>query len=377
MSRSSTRSTTEGGAPQAVGSLVVVGVIITLWVMLAPSHSGFPAQAPFAAPSEACVAHDESVPVRWTDSDSETPFGPAFIDVFATREDLLTFDVGQTPVLRGPVIASRVPEPDTTNAFEWRTATVAAGHYHLWTIVREPPQEVASVQITERTPQVVTIVHPSARVGPSVAVTRPRTALATSRGAYELQYAACDPTGTGRVTIDVAPRGGAFERLASDLPAVPNGALEWSTAGLEPGTWTVRATVADDCGGYYVGYGRYYVDVIDEPDAGPRDVSEAPPIDARVVAGARCEERWRRPGEDSGLHPDAARDAGTVGADVSRNEDAGPAVGAEVDAPASCAATSAPELTPLLGLAALLALRRGPRRSGGAPCRAASARRPA
>ncbi len=363
-----------------MGTLVVVGPVITLWVALAPSHSGFPAQAPFVSPSEACVAYDRSVPVRWTDSDSETPFGPAFIDFFATEEDLLTFDVGQTPSLRGPVIASLVPEPDLANALEWDTRAVAPGHYHLWTIVREPPQEVASVQITERTPQVVTIVHSStgapARVGPSVAVTRPRSPLAMSRGEYELQYAACDPTGTGAVTIDVAHRGGVFERIASDLPATASGVLRWSTAGLEPGTWTVRATIADDCGGTYVGYGRYYVDVIDEPDAGPRDVQAAPPIEARVVPGARCEERWRRPGEDSGLHADAAevRDGG-VGGDARAPGD-GPAVGAEADEATSCAAVSPPQLT-LPWLAALLVRRRALGRSGGAPSRAASARRPA
>lgn len=342
-----------------------MGVVLALWAALLPAHSGFPAQAPFAAPSEACVVHDESVLIRWTDSDTPTPFGPAFIDVFATREDVMTFDVGRTPELRGPLIARDVPEPDPANTLVWRTATVASGHHHLWTVVREPPQEVASVQITERTRQVVSVVHGGDRIGPSVAVTRPSSALAFSQGTFALGYTACDPTGTGVVTLDVAHRDGPFERVAAALPAVEDGAFAWSTVGLEPGTWTVRATITDDCGGVYVGYGRYYVDVLDERDGGPRDVVAAPAIDARVVEGARCEERWRRAGGDAGV-PDQG-----AGGDAAPAIDA--AAGGE-EAASGCAATRAAELTPL-GLALLLALRRGPRRCGAGPSRAAPGRR--
>jgi hypothetical protein len=351
-------------------TLLLVGALLTLSLVLA-GHSGFPAQAPLREPRGACVAYDLEVPIAWTDSDSPTPFGPAFIDIFATREDLPTFDVGRTPALPRPPIFPLIPEPDATNRVVWRTSSVTAGHYHLWTVVVEPPQEVASIQITERTPQVVTIVHGDSRVGPSVAITRPNSPLATSSGEFELRYSACDPTGTGRVYVDVAPLGGGFERIGHALPAVPDGVLRWSTRGLAAGTWTVRATIADDCGGYYVGYGRYYVDVLDPPDGGVRDAGSAPSVDATVVAGARCQEVWAPPG---------VGDAGAGDAGVGGGPEAGPPVGAEpggAGAPEGCSSASGSGLT-LPWLAALLLARaRAPRRSCRGRARAASARRPA
>lgn len=351
-------------------TLLLVGALLTLSLVLA-GHSGFPAQAPLREPRGACVAYDLEVPIAWTDSDSPTPFGPAFIDIFATREDLPTFDVGRTPALPRPPIFPLIPEPDATNRVVWRTSSVTAGHYHLWTVVVEPPQEVASIQITERTPQVVTIVHGDSRVGPSVAITRPNSPLATSSGEFELRYSACDPTGTGRVYVDVAPLGGGFERIGHALPAVPDGVLRWSTRGLAAGTWTVRATIADDCGGYYVGYGRYYVDVLEPPDGGVRDAGSAPSVDATVVAGARCQEVWAPPG---------VGDAGAGDAGVGGGPEAGPPVGAEpggAGAPEGCSSAPGSGLT-LPWLAALLLARaRAPRRSCRGRARAASARRPA
>lgn len=352
-----------------LSTVLLVGALLTLSLVLA-GHSGFPAQAPLREPRGACVAYDLEVPIAWTDSDSPTPFGPAYLEIFATREDLPTFDVGRTPALPRPPIVPRIAEPDLTNRVVWRTSSVAPGHYHLWTVVVEPPQEVASIQITERTPQVVTVVHGDSRVGPSVAITRPSSPLATSSGEFELRYTACDPTGTARVYVDVAPLGGDFERIGHALPAVPDGALRWSTRGLAAGTWTVRATIADDCGGYYVGYGRYYVDVLDPPDGGVRDAGAAPAVDAAVVAGARCQEVWARPGTvDAAGPPDAG-----VGADVERpgGADAGAAV-----TPEGCSSVPASSLT-LPWLAALVLVRaRAPRRSCRGRARAASARRPA
>ena len=271
--------------------------------LAAVGHGGFPAQAPFAQGGPSCLARDDRYTFRWTDSDSPTAFGPAFIDFIATTAPIPTFDVGSMPALGRMLVARDVLEPDVANVFEWRTSTVTSGHYHLWSVVREPPEEVGSVQIVERTPQLVTVVHDGDRVGPSITITRPSSPLAMSSGTFEIRYTACDPTGNARVTLE-AGREGVFERIAGDLPAVADGRFEWSTAGLAAGTWTVRAFVHDDCGHVALGYGRYYVDVLSQ-DAGPRDVSAAPAIDARTGVGARCEETWARDIADAGV-PDAA-----------------------------------------------------------------------
>lgn len=276
----------------APGSVVLLGVLLPGRLL---SHSGAPAQAPILDPAEPCLTYDQSFTFRWRDSDSPTPFGPATIDFFALAESPPTFDLGIDPGLGGVPVVSGISEPDLENRATWSTSTVTSGHYFLWSIVREPPQEVSSVQIIELSPQAITVRHGADRVGPNVMITRPSGPLASSRGEYEIRYAACDPTGTARVRLEAAHTD-RFELLADDLPAVRDGRFTWNTRGLEVGTWTIRATITDACGGAFRAYGRYYVDVLDPADpgadAGARDVSPSTPADARVVDGARCEESW-------------------------------------------------------------------------------------
>ncbi|MCC7384206.1 MAG: hypothetical protein IT384_20345 [Deltaproteobacteria bacterium] len=311
----------------ALGGVVLLGLLPPGRLL---SHSGAPAQAPILDPAEPCLTSDQSFTFRWRDSDGPTPFGPATIDFFALAESPPTFDLGIDPGLGGVPVVSGISEPDLQNRTTWNTSTVTSGHYLLWSIVREPPQEVSSVQIIELSPQVITVRHGADRVGPSVMITRPSGPLASSRGEYEIRYAACDPTGTARVRIEAArtDRFDRFELLADDLPAVHEGRFAWNTRGLEVGTWTIRATITDACGGAFRAYGRYYVDVLDPadpgPDAGPRDVSPSAPADARAVDGARCEESWSPADggspQDGGAWIDAT--AGDSG-DASRAPDEG------------------------------------------------------
>lgn len=277
------------------------------------AHGGMPAQAPLITPSEACLTHDDRFELRWRDSDSPTRFGPATIDFYAAQSPIPTLEVGQTPA-EGTPIARGILEPDSDNRLIWRTSTVASGHYLLWSIVREPPEEMSPL-IVELSPHVVTVLHPGDRAGPSVVITRPSNSVSGALDAYELRYAACDPTGTGRVRLEAA-HDGRFELLADDLPAIPDGRFLWETRGLPAGLWTLKATITDACGGAYTSYGRFFLSVLESgagPDAGPRDVVPAAPPEPRGPDGASCAESWL-PAADASPPPDAtpAADAGAA-----------------------------------------------------------------
>lgn len=327
------------------------------------AHSGNPAQAPIVEPSCACLTFDQQVPFRWLDSDSPTNFGPATIDFFAIEESPPTFDQGVDPLLGGYAVARGILEPDTTNRAVWNTATVASGHYFLWSRVNEPPEEMSPLFI-ELSPHVVTVRHNDDLVGPSVVITKPSNSFSVSIGTFQLKYSACDPTGSARVRLE-AGLDGDFELLADDLPAVIDGSYTWDTRYVPPGYWTLRATISDGCGNRFVAYGRYYLNVIEPlepvPDAGPRDAQLSPPLDAR--SGESCAETWSRVSCEA---PDASLDAGQR--DAAQIIDAGPRDSGGVEAPGeSCGCSATQKHVPLFWLifAAVLRMRRylhGPRR---------------
>jgi len=284
-------------------------------VRTAEAHSGLPATAPFRAQATRCVVVDDQIRVAWNDSNQPTIFGPAGVEIYTSSvasRPLYTNELPFVPSTR----EHRVLEPDTTNAFVWKTATVTEGHYFLFSYVREPPEELSAV-IVRYAPYIVTVQHGTQPVGPTVVITRPDI-FAGSLGTALIHYSACDPSGTARVRIEAAPDPGDgdpgdadYRVIADDLPAVETATVAWDTRPIEMGRWVIRAVIADDCGHVFRSYARGFLEVrvpVDPFDAGNDDAIVAQEVDARTGGGAACTmnlhekpDAEARPEQDAGM----------------------------------------------------------------------------
>lgn len=277
------------------------------------AHGGRPAIAEFAFAPQ-CVRVDDQVVLRWLEPDTPSVFGPSEVQLYVTRTSTRPLYQGERPRTPWTRIHS-VLDSDPANAFTWRTATVAPGHYFVWSHMVEPPEENLEFAAFQA-PFVLTVEREGALQGPTVMVTRPAS-LFPAFGSYDITYTACDPTGTARVRIEAAYDGAPddYRLIADDLPAVRSGTVTWDTRSLQVGRWVVRAQVHDECGHVFESHARAYVEVrppLDPVDAGPHDVPTAQPLDARTTGNPACETR-----PDSGLP-----DGGPVAIDGGPSADA-------------------------------------------------------
>lgn len=259
----------------------------------AHAHSGAPALARVLNPDQPAEIVDRSYTFRWTDSDSPTPTGSASVAFYYSPIIPLPFPPENRPVLDGRVIVRGIPEPDLSNRYTWDTSTVAPGAYFIWSLVEEPPQEIASVQIVSYSPQVLHIAHPGDVLTPSVVLLTPDTPFRFADDRYLFRYSAFDPSGTGRVRIEgtIQYDGTDFVVLADDLPAALSGTFEWDCRDYAEGNWTIRISITDGCGRAMTAHARYFLNVSHPgglPDAGPRDGRVSSPLDGRVDEGAAC-----------------------------------------------------------------------------------------
>ena len=259
----------------------------------AHAHSGAPALARVLNPDQPAEIVDRSYTFRWSDSDLPTPTGSASVAFYYSPFIPLPFPPENRPALDGRLIVRGIPEPDLSNRYTWDTSTVAPGAYFIWSLVEEPPQEIASVQIVSYSPQVLHIAHPGDVLTPSVVLLTPDTPFRFADDRYLFRYSAFDPSGTGRVRIEgtIQYDGSDFVILADDLPAAQNGSFEWDCRDYTEGNWTIRISITDACGRVMTAHARYFLNIAHPgglPDAGPRDGRVSTPLDGRVDEGAAC-----------------------------------------------------------------------------------------
>jgi hypothetical protein len=242
----------------------------------AHAHSGAPALARVLNPDQPAEIVDRSYTFRWSDSDLPTPTGSASVAFYYSPIIPLPFPPENRPALDGRLIVRGIPEPDLSNRYTWDTSTVAPGAYFIWSLVEEPPQEIASVQIVSYSPQVLHIAHPGDVLTPSVVLLTPDTPFRFADDRYLFRYSAFDPSGTGRVRIEgtIQYDGSDFVILADDLPAAQNGSFEWDCRTI-PRQLTIRISITDARAG----------------DDRPRDISQHRPPGGlpergRVTAGS-------------------------------------------------------------------------------------------
>lgn len=217
----------------------------TLVLLQSLSHLGGAASSAVPlGPTGACEVVDATYTVRWTDYD-EAATVPAIFRWAYTRERPPPYWPGVPPVgLTGTTIAEDIDERDLANEIVWDTSQVPAGAYFLWSFSDDPPFEVITFARG-----VVVVAHEGDPVWPTVLPTRPGVATEVADAAIDLTFEACDPDGSGTVTLEATKNydGTGLEVIASGLPASA-GTFSWDTSELCPGIRYVRATIEDGRG---------------------------------------------------------------------------------------------------------------------------------
>ncbi len=270
------------------------------------AHGGVPALAtfPFSPP---CVRVSEEVALQWVEPDVPSSFGTSMVELSVTQTSTRPLYSRERPLAPWTRI-HRVLDADPANRFVWRTSTVAQGHYFLWSYIEEPPQENADFVAHQA--QFVITVERERPQGPTVMLRRPAS-FSSAIGRYQLEYTACDPSGTARVRLEAAPERAPddYRVLADNLPAVVDGTYVWDTRGYAQERWIVRARIYDECGFVFESHARAFVEVrppLDPYDGGTDDAQAAEPIDARSDGGSACAPRLDATGNDSGPRPSDA-----------------------------------------------------------------------
>jgi MYXO-CTERM domain-containing protein len=275
--------------------------------------SGMPAVAWPLLPRGVGTVVDDAYRFHWTDANYITLTGTITIDWFATRAMPPTFQLGVTPPdLEGAPIVLGVPEADRTDAYTWRTSTVAAGSYWVWSRVNDLPTEIGSIRINAFSPGVVTIAHPGDPIHPAANLPRPTTAFDIAEVDYDVVVELFDPDGTARYSLwAMQSRDGSDRRLLVDDVAVGGGVrtstFTWTVTDVPEGDWFFQVHIEDARGLSFDAYPRFLLRV-QRPffvDAGPgADAPTGPAADASADASAA---------RDASVDGDAARvDVGLV-----------------------------------------------------------------
>ncbi len=263
---------------------------------------------------------DRSYVVSWRDTDRASITSTVTFDVHFTASMPPTWPLGVVPMgLTGDFIAVAVPEADRTNEIVWDTSRVPSGSYFIWTLGNEdPPDTNPPLTIVAFSRGVVTVAHPGDPVHPSVILPQPDGPFTTADAAFEIEYEAFDPDGTGRVKLEATQsrNGTGLILVADGLPAMAQGKYVWDTKNVPSADWTLKATITDARGLSFTAWSRFFL-LIDHPTPlAPDAGADSGPVGPAADAGT----------------PPAAADGG-----VSRAEDGG-LVTAE---PSSCGCTSA------------------------------------
>jgi hypothetical protein len=142
----------------------------------------------------------------------------------------------------------------------WDTASVASGHYWLFSRAREVPESLPYAPLITFSTGIVSVQHAGDELLPAVVISRPSTLSSFADSSYVLEYRSLDPDRSARVTLEAAAREDALSYLtiAAELPALEVGSFEWNTRGLPEGDWIIRATIRDARGRSFVSYAQYY-----------------------------------------------------------------------------------------------------------------------
>ena len=207
---------------------------------------------------------DQEFTLEWSDYDGPSPTGTVTVNWFYTNKMPRTFQPGVIPDdLTGEVIVRGIDEADLTNRYVWNTSTVAPGSYFVWSLIDEPPEEMALLRVVAFARGVVTIAHPGDEVHPAVIISRPDSPYYLADESFRIEYEAFDPDGTATVTLEVSSStlGENFEVLADALPAASKGEFIWDTKDLVEGDWTIRAKIVDQRGLTQLSYCRFFLRV--------------------------------------------------------------------------------------------------------------------
>ena len=236
--------------------------------------SGLPPVAWAETPREAGELADESYLITWTDYDGPSLTGTVTVNWYYTDIMPRTFPRGLIPdSLMGEEVVTGIDEADRTTAYEWDTSSVAAGSYFIWSLIDEPPEEMAVLRVVAFARGVVTVAHPGDPIHPAIIFTRPDSPYFLADSEFAIRYQAFDPDGTGKVKIEASSSSVSddFIILGENLPAVEDGVLLWDTSGLSEGDWTLRASLEDARGLSHSTYCRFFLRVqhiSDSPDSG-------------------------------------------------------------------------------------------------------------
>ena len=226
--------------------------------------SGMPPVAWPDTPRTVGEVVDEEFTLEWSDYDGPSPTGTVTVNWFYTNKMPRTFQPGVIPDdLTGNVIVRGIDEADLTNRYVWNTSTVTPGSYFVWSLIDEPPEEMALLRVVAFARGVVTIAHPGDEVHPAVIISRPDSPYYLADESFRIEYEAFDPDGTATVSLEVssATVGEDFTVLVENLPAASKGEFIWDTKELEEGDWTIRAKITDQRGLSQLTYSRFFLRV--------------------------------------------------------------------------------------------------------------------
>lgn len=235
------------------------------------------------APRTPGTMADQTFTLTWADSGDLPSTTTSAIDWYYTASMPPPAPNGFVPPdLIGQPIIRDVPEADDTNMTEWRTASVAAGNYWIYSILKDSHLGMPFQTVSfSRAP--LTIAHAGDTPGPSITITPHPNPFAVGDKTFEIGFETFDPDGTGNIQIAamVVRDGSDIFLIAENLPAVPQGKFIWETEGVPENLYYLRAVIRDAQGRSFTAFSRYQARIDHTPvifDAGPRDSGDAPPV---------------------------------------------------------------------------------------------------
>lgn len=246
-------------------ALTLAGAASVVPALVAPrpaaAHGLFPSEAPLADPATGCMVVDRSVTFHWSDYDKPISTGTATVDFNYIVDNTRTFQRGEHPpdfLAASHPIVHGILEADRTDTWTWNTSTVAAGSYWIWSFVVDPPAEINTVSVIDFAPFPVTIAHPGDPVWPAVSITDPDSPFRFADENFTIKYSGCDPDHSGKIKLEYTLNadGSGLETIADGLPTGDQ-SFSWDTHCVPAGNAILKATITDGRGLTWSSWGRY------------------------------------------------------------------------------------------------------------------------